>query len=126
MGNEQRRVLLVDDEPNILAALEFLMNSQGFIIEKALNGQTAIKKAKKFHPEIIILDVMMPGMNGYEVASEIRKSDQFLDVKIVFLTAKGTSADKINGYDNGGDVYLTKPFDNDELMMIVSELAEYG
>ena len=126
MSEEAKKVLLVDDEPNILVAIEFLMEQKGFIVEKAFNGKEALQKAAEFQPEIIILDVMMPGMDGFEVARILRNTPGFLDVKIIFLTAKGTNADKINGYSKGGDVYLTKPFDNDELVMVVSELAEYG
>ena len=126
MSEEAKKVLLVDDEPNILVAIEFLMEQKGFIVEKAFNGEEALQKAAEFQPEIIILDVMMPGMDGFEVARILRNTPSFLDVKIIFLTAKGTNGDKITGYSKGGDVYLTKPFDNDELVMVISEFAEYG
>ena len=121
-----KKVLLVDDEPGILVALEHLMDSNGFEVEKATNGEMALEKVEEFNPEIIVLDVMMPGMDGFEVARILRNNPQHSDLKIVFLTAKGTQADKINGYSKGGDVYLTQPFDNDELVMVVSELAAYG
>lgn len=126
MSEEAKKVLIVDDEPNILVAIEFLMEQNGYVVEKAYNGEEALQKASSFQPEIIVLDVMMPGMDGFEVARVLRNTPQFSDVKIIFLTAKGTEADKINGYSKGGDVYLTKPFDNNELVMVVSELAEYG
>lgn len=126
MSEEAKKVLLVDDEPNILVAIEFLMEQNGFIVEKAFNGQEALQKANDFQPEIIVLDVMMPGMDGFEVARILRNTPSFLEVKIIFLTAKGTEADKINGYSKGGDIYLTKPFDNEELITVVSELAEFG
>lgn len=126
MSEEAKKVLIVDDEPNILVAIEFLMEQNGYVVEKAYNGEEALQKASSFQPEIIVLDVMMPGMDGFEVARVLRNTPQFSDVKIIFLTAKGTEADKINGYSKGGDIYLTKPFDNNELVMVVSELAEYG
>lgn len=126
MSEGTKKVLLVDDEPNILVAIEFLMEQNGFVVEKAYNGEEALAKAKVFQPEIIVLDVMMPGMDGFEVARILRNTPSSSEVKIIFLTAKGTEADKINGYSKGGDIYLTKPFNNDELVMVVSELAEYG
>lgn len=126
MRDTSKKVLLVDDEPNILVALEYLMQSKGFKVEKAIDGEIALAKVEKFRPEIIVLDVMMPGMDGFEVARILRTNPNYTDLKIVFLTAKGTQADKINGYSKGGDIYLTKPFDNDELVMVVSELATYG
>jgi DNA-binding response OmpR family regulator len=126
MSEGTKKVLLVDDEPNILVAIEFLMEQNGFLVEKAYNGEEALQKAHDFNPEVIVLDVMMPGMDGFEVARILRNSLKFSEAKIIFLTAKGTDADKINGYSKGGDIYLTKPFDNDELVMVVSELAEFG
>ncbi|MEM1322985.1 MAG: response regulator [Bacteroidota bacterium] len=122
----KRKILLVDDEPNILVALEFLMVARGFEVEKALNGEEALAKAVAFQPEIVVLDVMMPGMDGFEVAKLLRHNPSFADLKIVFLTAKGTESDKVTGYTQGGDIYLTKPFDNDQLLVVISELAEYG
>ncbi|MEM9821148.1 MAG: response regulator [Bacteroidota bacterium] len=126
MSGASKKVLLVDDEPNILVALEYLMTDNGFVVEKATDGEMALAKAAVFHPEIVVLDVMMPGLNGFEVARLLRNNPQFSDLKIVFLTAKGTPADKMSGYAKGGDVYLVKPFDNDKLMRVVSELVEYG
>lgn len=119
------RLLVVDDEPNIVVAIEFLMQQQGFETETAYDGHEALSKAKQFHPDLIILDVMMPKADGFEVAHAIRREPELEGVKIVFLTAKGTSRDKVNGYDAGGDVYLTKPFDNSELLEIISEILEF-
>ena len=124
--NEPKRVLLVDDEPNILLAIEFLLKKEGYIIEKAFDGQQALKVAASFRPDIIVLDVMMPELNGFEVAQRIRNTPDMEDVRIIFLTAKGTPNDKMTGYSSGGEVYLIKPFDNDELVRIVNELIEFG
>lgn len=92
---------------------------------KANNGREAFEQLETFHPDIIILDVMMPGQTGFEVAKQIRSNPAFETTRIIFLTAKGTSEDKLNGYANGGEVYLTKPFENDELVQVVSEMMEY-
>lgn len=119
------RILVVDDEPNIVVAIEFLMQQQGFETDTAYDGQEALAKAKQFRPDLIILDVMMPKADGFEVAHAVRREPDLEGVKIVFLTAKGTSRDKVNGYDAGGDVYLTKPFDNDELLEMISEMLEF-
>jgi len=69
---------------------------------------------------------MMPGMTGFEVANQIRTTTGFSDIQIVFLTAKGTTKDKMQGYSNGGDLYLTKPFNNDDLVMAIQEMIEFG
>lgn len=120
------KILLVDDEPNILIALEFLFEQEGYIVQTAFDGIQALEKLVTFRPSIIVLDVMMPGLDGFEVAKRIRMMEGFDDVRIVFLTAKGTAQDKRKGYGSGGEVYITKPFDNDELLRTVSEVVEYG
>ena len=122
----QTKILLVDDEPNILVAIEFLLTKEGYQIEKAFDGQQAIEKVESFHPNIIILDVMMPGLDGFEVARRVRHMDGNDDIKIIFLTAKGTTQDKMKGYSTGGEYYLIKPFDNDELVNLVKELVAFG
>ena len=122
----QTKILLVDDEPNILIAIEFLLTKEGYIIQKAFDGQQAIEKVESFHPNIIILDVMMPGLDGFEVARRVRHMDGNDDIKIIFLTAKGTTQDKMKGYSTGGKYYLIKPFDNDELVDLVKELVAFG
>jgi DNA-binding response OmpR family regulator len=120
------KILLVDDEPNILIALEFLFEQGGYGVEKAFNGHQALEKAASFRPDIMVLDVMMPGLDGFEVARRLRNMPDFEDLRIIFLTAKGTINDRMQGYSSGGEMYLTKPFDNQELMRIVSEIVEFG
>jgi DNA-binding response OmpR family regulator len=119
-------VLLVDDEPNILLALEFLIQQKGFNVIKASDGSKGIQEARKHRPDIVILDVMMPGMDGFAVAKAIRNDEQLNDTTIIFLTAKGTTQDRHEGYSSGGEIYLTKPFDNQELVDIISEVFEFG
>ena len=120
------KVLIVDDEPNIVLAIDFLMSQKGFQTEKAYSGKEALQKLKIFQPNVVVLDVMMPGMTGFEVAREIRMTEGFSNVQIVFLTAKGTTKDKMQGYSSGGDLYLTKPFNNTDLVMAVEEVLQYG
>ncbi len=118
------KVLIVDDEPNIALAIEFLMQQQGYQTQKAHDGRQALAALAHFQPDLIILDVMMPHMDGLELAHEVRKQAALSDTQIIFLTAKGTQRDKMDGYSAGGDLYLTKPFDNQELVRKVEELLE--
>ena len=120
------RVLLVDDEAPIVMALEFLLEREGYLVETALNGLMALDRMKVFRPDILVLDVMMPGMNGYEVAQMVRNDPEYEKVKIVFLTAKGATGDKMQGYDSGAEYYLLKPFDNREFVEVIHEIASYG
>ena len=126
MSQIKNKILIVDDEPNIVLAIDFLMQKRDLSTAKAFNGESALLLVKSFQPNIVILDVMMPGIDGFEVAQEIRKYPDNDYIRIVFLTAKGTEKDKMQGYLTGGDIYLTKPFDNDELTQIVVEMLEYG
>ena len=124
--NKQARVLIVDDEPHILMALEFLIKQKGYQLQKAENGHEALQIIEQFKPNIAILDVMMPEMDGFELARIIRSKEEYADITILFLTAKGTQADRFHGYETGAEIYMTKPFDNDELMATLEELLTYG
>lgn len=127
MTSERKyRILLVDDEPNIIIPIEFLMQQQGYVVDKACNGQEALDKMQKIQPNIVVLDVMMPGIDGFEVARQIRQNPDYDDTRIVFLTAKGTDADKLVGYSSGGEIYMTKPFDNDDLVAAITDLIDFG
>lgn len=120
------KILLVDDEPNILVPIEFLLAQQGYEVRKAFNGQEALEILSGYTPDVVILDVMMPGMDGFEVARSIRNSPALENTRILFLTAKGSDQDREKGYSTGGEVYMTKPFDNDDLVQLVSEVLEFG
>ncbi|RMG63018.1 MAG: response regulator [Bacteroidetes bacterium] len=119
-------VLIVDDEPHIVMAIDFLMQQAGYHTLQAHDGQAALHMAQQQPPDLIILDVMMPHMDGFEVAQQLRRDPIFQDTKILFLTARSADQDKIQGYGSGGDLYLTKPFDNQELVDMVSEMLQYG
>jgi DNA-binding response OmpR family regulator len=120
------KVLIVDDEPAIRHALEFLVSHAGYQTYTAICGEEALEKAAQYKPDVILLDVMMPGMDGYETARLIRNDDQLDHSRIIFLTARGASRDRSAGYDSGAEIYLTKPFDNTELMHTLEELIRYG
>lgn len=122
---EPKKVLIVDDEEHITIAIEFLMQQQGYDTAVAHDGEHALETlAGGFKPDVMILDVMMPRKDGFELAADIRRNEALQDAKIIFLTARGTREDRITGYGSGGDVYLTKPFDNDRLIELVAEVLE--
>lgn len=124
--SQQTKILIVDDEPNILTAVEFLLTRHGFIVQKANDAHEALEVMDSFEPNIAILDVMMPEMDGFELARRIRSTPTYEDIRIIFLTAKGTEKDRWAGYASGGEVYLTKPFDNETLIEVVSEIVAFG
>jgi DNA-binding response OmpR family regulator len=125
--NQPHSVLVVDDEPNIVTALEFLLEQEGFHVRKAYNGQQALDILQRYNDiELVILDVMMPGIDGFEVARQIRNNHLHENLRIIFLTAKGTQKDKITGYSRGAEAYITKPFDNEDLLITVTEMVEFG
>src|SRR5712664_4163583 len=117
-----RRVLIVDDEPNIVTSLEFLMRGDDYEVRVARNGEEALQLAESFRPDIVVLDVMMPQRSGFEVCQKIRENPILGDVKIIMLTAKGRDAERDRGLNLGANAYLTKPFSTKELMNTVRAL----
>ncbi|MDY6825597.1 MAG: response regulator transcription factor [Bacillota bacterium] len=107
------RVMLVDDEPSILQFLELGLKNEGFEVRSALDGQTAITIASEFQPHIVVLDIMMPGMNGFEVCRMLKERDS---MSVIMLTAKDEIEDKVKGLNCGADDYMVKPFSFDELL----------
>jgi two-component system alkaline phosphatase synthesis response regulator PhoP len=103
------RILLVDDEPDILDFVGFNLQQEGYQVASASNGAEAIDKAKEFNPHVILLDVMMPVMDGYQTCRELRKYPQFIDTIIVFFTARNEDYSQIAGLETGADDYITKP-----------------
>ncbi|MDI6710800.1 MAG: response regulator transcription factor [Bacillota bacterium] len=107
------RILLVDDEPNILQFLEIGLQNEGFIVQSAQDGMTAVTLLKQFRPHVVILDVMMPGMDGFEVCRMIKKMD---NVAVIMLTARDEVDDRVKGLHLGADDYMVKPFSFEELL----------
>jgi len=122
MSDTSKKILIVDDEPNIVLALRYLMEDAGFEVHFCRDGETAIEMVTNLVPDLIILDVMMPGKDGYSVAKYIRSQSILDKTTILFLTAKGASQDKMEGYDSGAESYIVKPFDNDEIVAKVQDL----
>lgn len=120
----KNKILIADDEPNIVTSLEFLMQSNGYETIVARNGHEAITQVIKYQPELILLDVMLPLKNGFDVCEEIRANEKWNGIKIVFLTAKGRDAEIAKGLSLGADLYITKPFSTQELVAHVKRLLE--
>lgn len=109
MDNNSFRLLIVDDEPDILEFVGYNLRKEGFQVFTASNGKEGLKIADEVKPHLIILDVMMPEMDGIEVCEEIRRNDRLKNVVIAFLTARGEDYSQIAGFDAGGDDYISKP-----------------
>ncbi len=103
-------ILIADDDPNILRALAFLMHEQGHNVRTVVDGEAALRAIAEAPPELVLLDVMMPKRNGYDVCRTLRANPHFARLRIVMLTAKGRDADRRAGLDLGVGAYLTKPF----------------
>ena len=116
------RILIVDDEPNIVLALELLMKREGYEISTVDDGVKAVEAAGTFRPDLILLDVMMPRMDGYEVCQRIRADTSLKDILIVMLTAKGREVEREKGLALGADLYITKPFSTREVVRKVKEM----
>ena len=117
-----RRVLIADDEPNIVISLEFLMQREGYAVTVARDGVAALDAIRRERPDLVLLDVMMPGMSGFDVCQAVRADESFAAVKIVMLTAKGRDTDTAKGIALGADAYMTKPFSTKDLAARVREL----
>ncbi len=111
---QTQKVLIVDDNEHNVAILELILEE--YILETAANGNDALAVAHRFRPDLILLDVMMPGMSGYEVCRTLRDDKTFTNTKIIMVSAKAMTAERVKGYEMGADDYITKPFDEDELL----------
>lgn len=120
MGTSNKRILIVDDDEQIRELLEFDIVSSGYLVDTAKDGEEGLKKALENNYDMIILDVMMPKMDGYTVCKNIRLSK--INVPILLLTAKGTISDKTTGFDYGADDYLVKPFEVQEVLLRIRAL----
>jgi DNA-binding response OmpR family regulator len=117
------KILIVDDEPNIVLSLEFLMKQRGYETRVARDGDEALAEVERFRPDLVLLDVMLPGRDGFEVCQRLR-AEGWSDLKIVMLTAKGRDVEIEKGLALGADAYVTKPFATAELVARVGEMLE--
>ena len=124
MKNLSTKVLIVDDDPEIIEILNYNLVNSGFITKSASNGLEAIKKAKKFIPDIILLDVMMPEMDGIEACIKIREIKTLTNTRIIFLSARGEDFTQIAAFDAGADDYISKPVKPKILLKKISSIAK--
>jgi DNA-binding response OmpR family regulator len=117
-----KKILIADDEPNIVVSLEFLMKQKGYAVKVVNDGEAALRAVDEFAPDLILLDVMMPRMSGYDVCQKIRENPARAAVRIVMLSAKGRDIEVTKGIAVGADAYVTKPFSTKELIAKVQEL----
>ena len=118
------KVLVVDDDPDIVEILKYNLKNSGYSVKSAGNGVEAIKKAKKFIPDIILMDVMMPEMSGIEACEEIKNIDQLSQAIIIFLSARSEDYTQISAYDAGADDYISKPVKPKILLKKISNIAK--
>lgn len=118
------QLLLVDDEPGLREAVKDYLQGSGFNVEVASNARDGWELVQQNTPDLVISDVMMPQVDGYQFLKQLRDDPRFKALPVVFLTAKGMTTDRIQGYQAGVDAYLPKPFDPDELVAIVENLLE--
>ena len=117
-----KKILIADDEPSIVAAVEFLLRRNGYEVEVARNGEEALRLVDTSHPDLVVLDVMMPVKSGYEICKRIRERPDSESIKIIMLSAKGRDAEVSKGLSIGADVYITKPFSTRELLAKIEGL----
>lgn len=116
------QILIVDDEPNIVVPLQFLMEQNGYDVIVAQSGEEALESIAKYVPDLVLLDIMLPGIDGFEVCQIVRLKPEWQKTKIIFLTAKGRDVDVARGMVLGADAYVTKPFSNADIVAKVREL----
>ena len=119
-----KEILIVDDEPNVVVPIQFLMEQHGYRVMTAERGEDALDLIYQYKPDLVILDIMLPGIDGYEVCEIVRLNPNYRNVKIIFLTAKGREEEIAKGLALGADAYITKPFSNIELVVTVKEILE--
>jgi two-component system, OmpR family, alkaline phosphatase synthesis response regulator PhoP len=117
-----KKILIADDEPDIIEIIRYNLQNEGYEVETAKNGNEAIEKAKRFNPELIILDIMMPGKNGIEVCNILRLQPAFNDTLIIFLTALSDEGTEVKGLETGADDFITKPVSPKVLVSKVNAL----
>lgn len=119
----QKRVLLAEDEPNIVESLTFLLERAGFDVTAEMDGQSALGAALADPPDVMILDVMLPGLDGFEILRRLRADARALALPVLMLTAKGQREDRETALESGANLFITKPFSNTEVIAAVTRLA---
>lgn len=116
-----KKVLIVDDEADLVETLKFRLEATGYAVASAGDGQEGLKRVREETPDLILLDVMMPKMDGYQMCRLLKFDAKFKDIPIIMLTARGQEQDKVTGQQVGADAYMTKPFDSKALLAKIEE-----
>ncbi len=120
----KRKILIVDDEKDLIEALSFRLNTAGYDVISASDGQDALEKAKKEKPDLIVLDLMLPKMDGYKVCGLLKKDTRYTRIPIILFTAKAQEEGRKTGEEVGADAYITKPFEPKVLLAKIGELLK--
>ncbi len=119
---DQKKVLIVDDELSILVPLKFLLEKNNYQVDLAQSGKDALEKITQSKPDLVLLDIMLPDLDGYEIFQMIRENSEWDDIKVIYLSAKNRDVDIAKGLNLGVDAYVTKPFSNTELLEKIHSL----
>ncbi|MEO6909036.1 MAG: response regulator [Abditibacteriaceae bacterium] len=117
-----QKILVVDDEPHIVRLIQVNLEKQGYTVITASNGKEALDTVAAEHPDLVVLDVMMPEMDGMEALTRLKENPVTKDIPVILLTAKAQDADVFEGWKSGADLYLTKPFNPGELLLFVQRI----
>jgi len=120
----KNQIVLVDDEPNIRETVAFILEAEGFDVVTAADGVEGLERVRAVKPKVVLLDVMMPRMDGYEVCQAIRADPELQGVFILILTAKGQKADELKALEVGADLYMSKPFDDEVVLQVIQDVFE--
>ena len=121
---DKKTILVVDDEQDIVESLKFVLEVSGFVCYTAFNGEDGLRLAKEIVPDLIILDVMMPRINGFKISRLLKFDAKYKNIPILMITARSQEEDKLIGEQTGADEYITKPFDLDDVVKIVQKYLE--
>ena len=117
---ETAKILVIDDEPEITEIIDTFLTEFGFKVETINSAMEAVNKAQQFKPEIVLLDIMMPGMDGYDICAQLKKDPQFAKIPIIFLTGKDRNDDMGRSFKSGGDMFIKKTFSCERLLEIIN------
>jgi DNA-binding response OmpR family regulator len=121
---DRKRILVVDDETYIVHILEFTLTMEGYEVLTAADGEEALRRLEQDHPDLVVLDIMMPKLDGYEVLRRIRADEEFRQLPVILLSAKGRPIDRETGLEIGADDYIVKPFSPRRLLEKIQDLLE--
>lgn len=119
---DKKKILVVDDEPDVTDLVAYHLKAKGFLVETVNDATASISKARSFHPDLLILDIMMPDLSGIQICRILRTDNKLAKVPIIFLTAKAEPHDRIEGFESGADDYVVKPFSPKELVLRVESI----